>query len=211
MINPGMDEEVNYRLQRIVDNYSADKILLGSDHHFSHANILRYCKRPFHDVHHMNRSFITQWNDQVDDTCLVIYLGDFAMGHKNTILHILPQLRGQRRWIVLGNHDRKRETNLATGFEEIHHALRLSFEGVDFNLSHYPYRGKEVDSRRFKQQLDDDGRWLLCGHVHQAWRMKDRQINVGWDAHHRLVTARELGDVVRTGNLPDMLSNYTER
>ena len=29
---------------------------------------------------------------------------------------------------------------------------------------------------------DDTGGWLLHGHIHENWRQRDRQINVGVDA-----------------------------
>jgi calcineurin-like phosphoesterase family protein len=51
--------------------------------------------------------------------------------------------------------------------------------------SHFPYRGggDSSDSERFTDyRLEDKGLWLLCGHVHNAWRQRGRMINVGVDA-----------------------------
>ena len=38
-----------------------------SDLHLGHANIIRYCRRPFADVDAMNEALIERWNDTVAD------------------------------------------------------------------------------------------------------------------------------------------------
>lgn len=50
-------------------------------------------------------------------------------------------------------------------------------------LSHFPYEG-DHDGRedRYQQwRLRDEGAWLINGHVHGAWTLRNRQINVGVD------------------------------
>lgn len=41
------------------------KIFLTSDLHLDHKNIIKYCKRPFKNVHHMNGIIIRNWNSTV--------------------------------------------------------------------------------------------------------------------------------------------------
>lgn len=40
-------------------------IFFTSDHHFSHANIIRYCNRPFASAEEMNQELIRRWNQTV--------------------------------------------------------------------------------------------------------------------------------------------------
>ena len=54
------------------------KIFFTSDTHFDHANIIKFCDRPFKDVEEMNWKLIKNWNDKVPQDGLVFHLGDFA-------------------------------------------------------------------------------------------------------------------------------------
>ena len=51
---------------------------LFSDPHFDHANIIRYCKRPFKNVELMNKTILNNYNKVVKDNSLVFFLGDMA-------------------------------------------------------------------------------------------------------------------------------------
>ena len=76
-----------------------------SDLHFGHANIIRYCNRPFGDVDEMNRSLIQRWNDVVGNDDEVWVLGDVAMGRIGDTLGLIRQLHGTKI-LLAGNHDR---------------------------------------------------------------------------------------------------------
>ena len=58
------------------------KTRFTSDHHFGHANIIKYCNRPFHGIHDMNVAMEVAWNEVVEPSDLDYYLGDFAMNVK---------------------------------------------------------------------------------------------------------------------------------
>ncbi len=47
------------------------RLLVTSDTHFGHDNIIGYCNRPFDDTAHMDRSLIEAWNREVgpEDDC----------------------------------------------------------------------------------------------------------------------------------------------
>ena len=59
-------------------------IYLIGDTHFDHANIIRYCNRPFRNVQEMNETIVRNWNEIVKDKDTVYFLGDwtFGRGHK---------------------------------------------------------------------------------------------------------------------------------
>lgn len=81
-------------------------IFFISDPHFGHANIIRYCDRPFKDVQEMNETLIKNWNDTVNPDDIIFILGDIAFGGAATFEEIVPKLNG-RKYLVLGNHDYK--------------------------------------------------------------------------------------------------------
>ena len=51
------------------------------------------------------------------------------------------------------------------------------------HLNHFSYKLDARHDMKFTQwHPQDDGDWLLHGHVHEKWRQQQRQINVGVDA-----------------------------
>jgi calcineurin-like phosphoesterase family protein len=78
-------------------------IFFTSDHHFDHANIIKYCNRPFLSVDEMNEEIVKRWNQVVDANDTVYYLGDFSLG-KGSVEKFVPRLNGEK-YLVMGNHD----------------------------------------------------------------------------------------------------------
>ena len=83
------------------------KIWITSDCHFNHVRILDYNRdtRPFSSPQEMNETIIRNWNECVRSEDTVFVVGDFFMGKKETIPEILPQLNGERIYVIKGNHD----------------------------------------------------------------------------------------------------------
>ena len=166
-----------------------------SDQHFGHSNIIRYCGRPFTDVDAMNAAMVDRWNDVVADTDEVWMLGDLVMNQLavNLAAHV-SRLKG-RKILVPGNHDacwqgHRKGPRQAAKYFELGGVARIVdapspvvIAGQRVRISHFPYRiDTHHDLRYIEHRPDDDGGWLLHGHVHEKWRQNDRQINVGVDA-----------------------------
>lgn len=162
-----------------------------SDHHFGHQNIIKYCDRPFDSVEEMNEVMIARWNDVVGTTDRVFVLGDFALGKISETLPLAERLNGNK-YLIPGNHDRvfpgsKRDkwipVYVAAGFEiGPMQRARYMTGGHWAVLSHLPYEGDSHDEDRFEAfRPIDEGLPLLHGHVHDKWRLKGRQLNVGVD------------------------------
>ena len=77
-------------------------VFFTSDTHFDHANIIRFCNRPFATVEEMNEALIANWNRKVHRDDTVYIMGD--MFFRTTDPEpILQRLKGKKRLIV-GNH-----------------------------------------------------------------------------------------------------------
>lgn len=131
-----------------------------ADTHFGHANIIRYCKRPFKDVDEMNEKLIQNWNEKIEPEDVVYHLGDFSFrGHDR----YRKRLNGT---IILlkGNHDDDRQTTITE--------MNIKHGGVNWYLTHVP---PETNRPQF----------CLCGHIHEKWKSKrignKYLINVGVD------------------------------
>lgn len=173
-----------------------------ADLHLGHHRIVEFePARPGADVDAMNDALIDNWNDVVAPTDDVWVLGDVAMGTIAGTLPLVGRLHG-RLVLVPGNHDRCfaghpnwqawTDRYLAAGFTEVRHGpLELALGDQTVTVSHFPYTGESRPGRpdRYAQHRPEDrGQVLLHGHVHSAWRVNGRQINVGVDAwDHRPV------------------------
>ena len=151
----------------------------------------------------MNQALIDNWNAVVGSDDTVYHLGDFAMNPK--YLAIVEKLNGYKI-LISGNHDTcwkdkplQRKRYLDAGFAEVYsqvsrpHKVRVG--PFDVILSHLPYTNH--DERYANNLPKDEGCWLFHGHVHQHWRVKDRQINVGvdvWD--YRPVAEETLANIM---------------
>lgn len=201
---------------------------ISSDHHFGHRNISRLAGRPFPDtddgVIEMNEALIEAWNSVVGSDDTVMVLGDFAMGRVDHSLPVLDRLNGTKH-LIYGNHDKCSpdyyrtpkpekvaewtERYLEAGFSTVSPsgslmsddiaAVTPNREGV--LLHHYPYSGDtQGNDRHADSRPIDDGAWLVHGHMHEAWRQRGRQINVGVDAWAgRPVALEQIVEMIAAG------------
>ena len=184
-----------------------------SDHHFGHARIIELCDRPFADVDHMNLELFQRFVEVVVPEDETFFLGDIAMGKRDKTLAIVDALPGAKHLIV-GNHDgpfdgRSSASKVAREtaqylevFDTVETSGLLMVAGRRVKLNHFPYTG---NSHEFREGTDryaahrphDEGNWLLCGHVHEAWKVKDFQINVGVDVwNYYPVSERQIGKLM---------------
>lgn len=162
-----------------------------ADLHFGHANIIRYCRRPFASVADMDAGLVALWNDTVGDDDTVYVVGDVAMGTVSDTLASARRLRGEKV-LVPGNHDRcwvgaRHPERYGELYESVGFRLAephdLDVGGHAVTLCHFPFADDAGAPDLFAAYRPaDDGRWLLCGHVHERWRQRGRAINVGVDA-----------------------------
>lgn len=148
-------------------NFKGENLYFTADSHFNHANIIKFCNRPFNSVEQMNETLIDNWNQVVGKDDIVFHLGDFCLGGAAEWTKLLDRLNG-KIYLILGNHDLK---NIRQGFiQRFEHVALQMFITVDkqkMYLSHYPFLC-------FEGGYNDI--WQLFGHVHT------RKNNTGIDA-----------------------------
>lgn len=148
-------------------------IYFTADSHFGHANILRYCHRPFSTIDEMDETIIANWNFIVNSGDTVYHLGDFAFRNP---LQYRKRLKGN---IVLirGNHDFKRikgKCNIDL-FESIHDLLEIRINDQPIVLCHYAMR---VWSKSHFNS------WQLYGHSHNTLDEYGKTYDVGVDGNN---------------------------
>lgn len=169
-----------------------------SDLHFWHSGILDYCDRPWNDVYSMNEGLIKNWNDTVHEEDTIYIIGDFSFGGTGKIKSVLNRLIGYKV-LILGNHDHGNKNNkwIRFGMDEVvYDTKEITVFDHDVIMNHFPYKGYEIDEREFSWQLEDEGKFLLHGHVHESWKVNKRMINVGVDVNNYKPVA--LPDIVKS-------------
>jgi len=146
-----------------------------SDYHFGHANIIKYCNRPFKSIEHMNMEIIRRHNSRVKPDDNVFFLGDFCFknseggkegeGELTKSAEYLSKLNG-RFIFIEGNHDNN------NSLKTIIKKLVIEIGGMNINLVHNPI---DIDT---KYEIN------FVGHIHEKWKFKRDKIdmiNVGCD------------------------------
>ena len=158
----------------------AKHIWVTSDTHFNHANIIKYCNRPFSSVEEMNETIIANWNKVVSEDDMVYHLGDFVLGDKSLVPDFLERLNGYKEFLM-GNHD---NSNIMLEMCKQGLIENISWEDVikvgkkTIILNHFPF-GSLPDPTTNYPVIQ------LHGHVHSTpdkpWNYFDNQYDVGVD------------------------------
>jgi calcineurin-like phosphoesterase family protein len=119
---------------------------VSSDHHFGHKNIINYSERPFADLDEMQEELIRRHNAVVPPDATWICVGDFAFLPTDRANAILERMNGDRKILVVGNHDIHKNGLRPLAFDHVcvtsyFEVPHIAFEDgmLQFFLSHYPY------------------------------------------------------------------------
>lgn len=194
-----------------------------SDEHYWHARVREMSDRPFDSDEEMALEMIRRHNKVVRDGDTTFHLGDFWFGPRDDgrMAETVAALNG-RHVLVAGNHDRcsvtakngwaHQRTYLNAGFEAVVDSAKFTLPSVaasnsatgvavgprEVLLSHFPYHADHTDKARYTQhRLRDEGMWLVHGHVHGAYMVRDRGVNVGVDRWgYRPVSAHDVAALI---------------
>lgn len=182
-----------------------DDIFLTADLHLGHANIIRYCSRPFlwSDVREMDHVLIKNWNYSLGPGTRIYCLGDLRYGTE-----ALPAAQYQKRLrgdivFIRGNHDDPESGSRPSA--------TLVYDGVRFFLVHDPADAPP----------SFDG-WVIHGHHHNNdlrnypfMNFEKRRINVSVEVTGYMpVSLHEILQRIRThdasDNNPPVLLRYCD-
>lgn len=142
-------------------------IWFTSDTHFNHANIIKYCNRPFSSIQEMNETIINNWNSVVTKDDTVYHLGDFAFGKVNEFAN---KLNG-KIVLIKGNHDTIPHNHM---FAEVCDTKIVTIDNQMIFMSHFAHR---VWPRSHYNTWHLYGHCLdLCTEVltFNGWKTRDR-------------------------------------
>jgi len=153
-----------------------------SDHHFGHANIIRFCNRPFDSVEQMDQAMIDRWNSVVGPGDTVYHLGDFTL--TDSLSPWIHALQFGQLKIVPGGHDYRwlARFNIADFWGRVSveaPLVSLEFPSGDkyphvIVLCHYAMR---VWDRSHHGSLH------LYGHSHGNLPRWENSLDIGVDSH----------------------------
>jgi len=161
-------------------------LFFTSDHHFGHANIIRYCDRPFSSTEEMEEEMSRKWNEIVGPKDIVYHLGDFTLGGLEDAMRYFSMLNGEVRILDGTTHHDSRWMDDAYSMAKpigtkTNHVLTLSrmtvlerVAEVPIVLCHFPFA--IWDRKHY-------GAIHLHGHSHCQYQAPGRIMDVGVDCN----------------------------
>lgn len=203
------------------------KTYVTSDLHLGHVNMTEegkdLCKRGFKTVPEMNEALLEGINSTVSSYDRLVVCGDLVMGKLEENIQLLADIQAAEIILLPGNHDRfslayphKKASpqdwvaryELDSRFWVVPDQTPSAWHIRDFTdetapdalISHYPYEGDHTSDDRYTAlRAADEGLPIIHGHVHDSWRIRGRQFNVGVDVNDfKPVPLEELADWVRS-------------
>lgn len=170
----------------------AERIFAVADLHFEHANIIRYCQRPFGNVGEMNYKLLKNWNETVKPDDTVYHVGDFGYGrYYQDPIYWLYRLHG-RVILLEGSHDKKIPRSLMIPYEF------LVVEGEKLLLIH-----NYQDAYRLGLVPRDWDGWIIHGHNHQKRPFimpYQHRMNVSVEVtNYRPVSLAHIVEIIKNG------------
>ena len=117
-----------------------EEVLVWSDLHLGHENIIEYANRPFGNADEMNAALWDAWNATATPTDHLLVVGDVAMGPAlcEETWERIAALPGTHRTLVVGNHDLTGQGELRVGGFDTVCTVLLDSGEPPIIFTHYP-------------------------------------------------------------------------
>lgn len=151
-----------------------------SDTHFGHANIIKYCNRPFRTAGEMDKVILDNINAVVRPDDTLWHGGDFSFGRgtsPQTIEFTRRQILCKNIRLIVGNHDRliTGSKELKSLFTEVLNYYLGEIGGRRFLITHRPpakaYNSNDWNWEKTlwdREQAKDPNLVCLHGHTHNS-------------------------------------------
>ena len=139
-------------------------IFFTADLHLGHANIIKYCNRPFESIQEMDRAIINNWNSRVQPNDTVYVLGDFCWHSESDYITIL----NGKKIFIKGDHD----SWMADSTQRL---MNIKVDNQAITLCHWKM---EVWAKSHY------GAWHLYGHSHGTLPPTGKSWDVGVDCNN---------------------------
>lgn len=111
------------------------RIWFTADTHFGHSNIIKYCKRNFHNIYEMDKAICNNINQKVKENDTLYHLGDFSFGDPTPYR---KDLQCKNIHLIKGNHDyRIKDFILLRNFLTVNDLLVIREYSKIICLCHY--------------------------------------------------------------------------
>lgn len=186
------------------DDIDIENTWVTSDSHFGHENIGDYCHRPLD----YDQVMVAEWRKAVPDDATVIHLGDLCYRGNAWFKNIIaPELTGERKLLLKGNHDHQRYNFYRQcGFNMVRDFKIPYGKSHVISLSHYP--DPELPANEVR----------LHGHIHNNGYTRDgfvpflrNHINLSVEqTKYRPVNLKLLLDAYILGEYPETTAEQLE-
>ncbi len=134
-----------------INNLNREEVFFTADQHFGHANIIKFCDRPYRRIEEMDVELIANWNAVVGIKDTVFHLGDFCLGDSKMAKEYFSALNGNiyilglpwhhdKRWITSNRIFNSKNGELVEVLPP-EHVLNIDIGEkypLGIHLSHYP-------------------------------------------------------------------------
>lgn len=147
-------------------------IWFSSDLHLGHANIMKYCSRPFKSVDEMDDYILTSFESTIRTGDILYFLGDLTF-KRRLAETFFDFLEGVDIFFVKGNHDKGKVLKLAEERSvDCAPQMDVSLGGQLISLNHFCMR--VWNKSHFNS-------WHLYGHSHGSLEPIGKSWDVGVD------------------------------
>jgi calcineurin-like phosphoesterase family protein len=184
------------------------QVFFTADLHLGHANVLRFCNRPFKNIEEHDASVVSNINNKVQPEDILYILGDFVYGrHKNrmdTIRRYRNMVRCRHIVLIVGNHDPQERSGypkqeLYSMFSEVFVRLQRQFlvGGLPQIMIMDHYASRVWNKSHY-------GAWQLFGHSHASLPEDGMQLDVGIDSAFKRIgsyspfSLQEVNEIMKT-------------